>query len=91
MDLVKEVSFWSCHIGDSGVKTLMKYLACGKGDGTWKFDMTGSNINEEGAASIAEVLHSSGVMNSLELLSNPIGAGGLQSIAEAQWRSQGWA
>ena len=45
--------------------------------------MSGNNFHEEGAASIAEVLQSSGVMNSLKLSINSIGARGLQSIAEA--------
>jgi Ran GTPase-activating protein (RanGAP) involved in mRNA processing and transport len=45
--------------------------------------LSGNNLCEEGAASIAEVLQSSDVMYSLDLNSNPIGARGLQSLAEA--------
>jgi Ran GTPase-activating protein (RanGAP) involved in mRNA processing and transport len=83
-NVVKEVNLSRCHIGDYGVKHLMKYLARTKGTGTWKFELGWNNICEEGAASIAKVLHSNGVMNSLDLICNPsIGAGGLQSIAEA--------
>ena len=82
-NVVKNINFTGCDIGDYGVKSLMKYLACGKRAGTWKFDLQRNNIYEEGAASIAKVLQSSGVMNSLDLFGNPIGAGGLQSLAEA--------
>ena len=81
--VVRRVDLGFCHIGDHDVKTLMKYLAYKKGAGTWKFDLGGNNICKEGAASIAKVLQSSGIMNSLDLLGNPIGAGGLQSLAEA--------
>ena len=82
-NVVKEVALNDCHIGDHGVKSLMKYLACTKGAGTWKFVLSSNNICEEGAASIAEVLRSSSVMNSLDFLGNPIGAGGVQSLTEA--------
>ena len=82
-NVVKKLNLSSCHIGDHGVRTLIKYLACGKCDGTWKFGLRLNNICEEGAASIAKVLQNSSIMNSLDLLGNPIGAGGLQSLAEA--------
>ena len=78
-----EVELGSCDIGDYGVKTLMKYLACTECTGTWKFDLNMNNIREEGAASIAEVLQNSDLIYSLNLTENPIGAGGLQSLAEA--------
>ena len=81
-NVVKEVDLERCYIEDCNVKTLMKYLA-GKCDGTWKFVLKRNDICEQGAASIARVLQSSGVMNSLDLQDNPIGAGGLQSLAEA--------
>ena len=81
--VVRRVDLGFCHIGDHDVKTLMKYLAYKKGAGTWKFDLGGNNICKEGTASIAKVLQSSGIMNSLDLLGNPIGAEGLQSLAEA--------
>jgi Ran GTPase-activating protein (RanGAP) involved in mRNA processing and transport len=82
-DVVKDVFLSGCDIEDYGVKTLMKYLVCTKGTGAWKFDLGMNNIGKEGAASISSVLQSSGVMNSLLLTGNPIGAGGLQSLAEA--------
>ena len=80
---VKNVDLKFCHIGDSDVTKLMKYIACGNGGGMWKFSLYGNDIHEEGAASIAEVLQSSIVINSIDLMGNSIGAGGLQSIAEA--------
>jgi Ran GTPase-activating protein (RanGAP) involved in mRNA processing and transport/adenylate kinase family enzyme len=82
-NVVKVVSLFKCHIGDYDIKTLVKYLVCSKGAGTWTFNLSVNHIGKEGAANIAKVLQSSNVINSLLLLDNPIGAGGLQSLAEA--------
>ena len=82
-NVVKLVELGSCDIVDHGVKILMKYLSCTKGIGSWIFDLRSNKIHEEGAASIAQVLQSRCIMNSLDLSDNPIGAGGLQSLAEA--------
>ena len=79
--IVKRVDLDNC--GDYGIRALMKYLSYTKGAGTWIFHLSLNKIHEEGAASIAKVLQSSSVMNSLDLSGNPIGAGGLQSLAEA--------
>ena len=82
-NVVKNVTLQSCHIGDHGVRILMKYMTYEKSGGTWNFVMSINNIHEEGAASIAKVLQTSSVMNSLDLTHNYIGDRGLQSIAEA--------
>ena len=81
--VVKKVYIKNHHLGDCGVKILMKHIICGKGVGCWKFDMGLNRIHEEGAASIAKALQCSDVINSLDLTLNPIGGEGLQSIAEA--------
>ena len=81
-DVVKGVCLAGSDIGDYSVKNLMTYT-CGKSSRAWNFIMTGNNIHEEGAAILAEVLQTSGVMNSLNLDCNPIGGRGLQSIAKA--------
>ena len=82
-NVVKELNIGYCHIGDYGVKTLMKYLACTKVAGSWKFDLSLNNVCEEGVASIAKVLQNSDLIYLLNLAMNPIGAEGLQSLAEA--------
>ena len=65
------VQLGSCDIGDHGVKALMKYLAGTECTGTLKLGLSMNNICEEGAASIAKVLQSSGLISSLNLMGNP--------------------
>ena len=84
-NVVKEVNFALRLHGDYGVKILMKHIIkfCGKGMGYWKFNMSHNNIHKEGAASIAEALQCSAVMDSLNLTDNLISGEGLLSIAKA--------
>ena len=82
-NVIKNVNLQFCHIGDHGVRILMKYMTYKKSSVAWKFGIPFNDIHEEGAVSIAKVLQTSSVMNSLDLTHNYIGDRGLQSIAEA--------
>ena len=82
------VSLNVCSLGDVGAKILMQSLcrslnSHSKITGHLCIYLHINHITEKGARCITEVLRTTRALRKLDLLSNPIGSKGLQSIAEA--------
>ena len=97
-DVRRVANLGHCQVGDNGVKHLTKFMCENSSlishtqkttpsktsSSGWTLFLYSNDIHEDGAASIAKVLHSrSCVITILNLDWNPVGSKGLQFISEA--------
>uniref|UniRef100_T1IKV3 Uncharacterized protein n=1 Tax=Strigamia maritima TaxID=126957 RepID=T1IKV3_STRMM len=74
---LREVSFRFCSITDKGAALLAKSI----GPNLLKLNLTGNEIGDEGAASLAQALRLNGTLLSLSLAGNKVGNKGAEALA----------